>query len=75
MVARNRLRVSRTSPHCLTKNRFTAASGEASSLTRKIEREGALTEDERKELESYVVIEYQMELVKLEAQRQLRQAS
>ena len=40
-----------------------------------IEREGSLTEDERKELDSYVVIEYLMELVKLEAQRQLRQAS
>ena len=37
------------------------------------EREGALTEEERKELESYVVIEYLMELVKLEAHRQLRQ--
>ena len=31
------------------------------------------TEEERKELESYLVIEYLMELVKLEAQRQLRQ--
>ena len=40
-----------------------------------IEGEGSLTKDERKELESYVVIEYLMELVKLEAQRQLRQAS
>ena len=37
------------------------------------EREGALPEEERKELESYVVIEYLMELVKLEAHRQLRQ--
>ena len=37
------------------------------------EREWSLTEEERKELESYVVIEYLMELVKLEAQRQLRQ--
>ena len=36
------------------------------------EREGALTEEERQELESYVVIEYLMELIKLEAQRQLR---
>jgi len=36
------------------------------------ERDGALTEEERQELESYVVIEYLMELVKLEAQRQLR---
>ena len=34
------------------------------------EREGVLTADERQELESYVVIEYLMELVKLEAQRQ-----
>jgi hypothetical protein len=37
------------------------------------ERDGSLTEDERKELESYVVIEDLMELVKLEAHRQLRQ--
>ena len=37
------------------------------------ERDGSLTEEERQELESYVVIEYLMELVKLEAQRQLRQ--
>jgi hypothetical protein len=37
-----------------------------------VEREGALTEEERQELESYVVIEYLMELVKLQAQRQLR---
>lgn len=37
------------------------------------EREGSLTEEERKELESYVVIEYLMELVKLEALGQLRQ--
>ena len=37
------------------------------------EREGSLTEEERQELESYLVIEYLMELVKLEAQRQLRQ--
>ena len=36
------------------------------------EREGVLTADERQELEGYVVIEYLMELVKLEAQRQLR---
>jgi hypothetical protein len=36
------------------------------------EREDSLTEEERQELESYVVIEYLMELVKLEAQRQLR---
>ncbi len=33
----------------------------------------SLTEEERKELESYLVIEYLMELVKLEAQRHLRQ--
>ena len=38
------------------------------------EREGVLTEEERQELESYVVIEYLMELVKLEAQRQLKTA-
>ncbi len=37
------------------------------------EREGSLTEEERQELESYLVIEYLMELVKLEAQRQMRQ--
>lgn len=36
-------------------------------------RDGALTDDERKELDSYLVIEYLMELVKLEAHRQLRQ--
>lgn len=36
------------------------------------ERNGSLSEDERKELESYLVIEYLMELVKLEAHRQLR---
>jgi hypothetical protein len=36
------------------------------------EREDSLTEEERQELESYVVIESLMELVKLEAQRQLR---
>ena len=37
------------------------------------DRDGVLTEDERRELESYTVIEHLMELVKLEAQRQLRQ--
>jgi hypothetical protein len=37
------------------------------------DRDGSLTDDERKELESYAVIEYLMELVKLEAHRQLRQ--
>ena len=37
------------------------------------ERDGSLTEEERQELESYVVIEDLMELIKLEAQRQLRQ--
>ncbi|MGH2412018.1 MAG: hypothetical protein ACRDGS_16880 [Chloroflexota bacterium] len=36
-------------------------------------RDGALTEEERGELESYAAIEYLMELVKLEAHRQLRQ--
>ncbi len=35
------------------------------------EREGSLTEEERQELESYLMIEYLMELVKLESQRQL----
>ena len=37
------------------------------------ERDGSLTEEERSELESYLVIEYLMELVKLEAHQQLRQ--
>ena len=37
------------------------------------ERGGSLTEEERSELESYLVIEYLMELVKLEAHQQLRQ--
>jgi hypothetical protein len=37
------------------------------------ERGGLLAEEERQELESYVVIEDLMELIKLEAQRQLRQ--
>lgn len=37
------------------------------------EREGQLTDEEQKELESYLVIEYLMELVKLEAHRQLKQ--
>ena len=37
------------------------------------ERDGSLTEEERKELESYLDIEYIIELVKLEAHRQLRQ--
>ena len=32
------------------------------------ERDGSLTEEERQELESYLVIEYLMALVKLEAQ-------
>src|SRR5579862_3100833 len=35
------------------------------------DREGSLTERERQDLESYAVIEYLMELVKLEAHRQL----
>ncbi len=39
------------------------------------ERKGVLTEEERQALESYVVIEYLMELVKLEARRQLRPQS
>ncbi|MFL5655749.1 MAG: hypothetical protein ACJ8CB_16415 [Ktedonobacteraceae bacterium] len=38
-----------------------------------VERDGSLTEEELQELESYEVLEYLMELVKLEAQRQLRQ--
>ena len=37
------------------------------------ERDGSLTEEERQELESYMMIEYLMELVKLEAHKQLRQ--
>ncbi|HEY0754338.1 MAG TPA: hypothetical protein VGD98_10280 [Ktedonobacteraceae bacterium] len=37
------------------------------------EREGSLTAEELQELESYLVIEHLMELVKLEAQRQLKQ--
>jgi len=37
------------------------------------DRNGELSEEERKELESYLVIEYLMELIKLEAHRQLRQ--
>jgi hypothetical protein len=36
-------------------------------------RNGSLTEEECKELDSYLVIEYVMELIKLEAHRQLRQ--
>jgi len=36
------------------------------------ERFASLSKDGRKELESYLVIEYLMELVKLEAHRQLR---
>jgi hypothetical protein len=37
------------------------------------DRNGKLSEEERKELDSYLVIEYLMELIKLEAHRQLRQ--
>jgi hypothetical protein len=37
------------------------------------EREDSLSEEERQELESYLMIEYLMELVKLEAHQQLRQ--
>ena len=37
------------------------------------ERGGTLTDDERKELDSYVVIEDLMVLVKLEAHRQMKQ--
>ncbi len=36
------------------------------------ERDRSLSEEEHQELESYMVIEYLMELVKLEARRQLR---
>ncbi len=35
------------------------------------DRDGSLTEEECKELESYLVIEYLMELVKLEVHQQL----
>lgn len=38
-----------------------------------IDRDGSLTEEERKELDSCLVIEHIMELVKLEAHQQLRQ--
>lgn len=38
------------------------------------ERDRSLTEDERRELESYMVIEYLMELIKLEAHQQVSQA-
>ncbi len=37
------------------------------------DREGKLSEEERRELESYLVIEHLMEMIKLEAHRQLRQ--
>jgi hypothetical protein len=37
------------------------------------DREGKHSEEERKELESYLVIEHLMEMIKLEAHRQLRQ--
>jgi len=37
------------------------------------ERDDSLSEEERQELESYLIIEYLMELVKLEAHQQLRQ--
>ena len=37
------------------------------------DRASSLTEEERQELDSYMVIEYLMELVKLEARRQQRQ--
>lgn len=36
-------------------------------------RDGELLEEERQELDSYLVIEYMMELIKIEAHRQLRQ--
>jgi hypothetical protein len=37
------------------------------------ERDDSLSEEERQELKSYLMIEYLMELVKLEAHQQLRQ--
>jgi len=37
------------------------------------DRDGELTDEEHKELESYLVMEHLMELIKLEAHRQLRQ--
>lgn len=37
------------------------------------ERDGSLTEEECKELESYLVIEYLMELIKLETHRHVKQ--
>jgi hypothetical protein len=37
------------------------------------ERDDSLSEEEHQELESYLMIEYLMELVKLEARQQLRQ--
>jgi hypothetical protein len=37
------------------------------------DRDGSLTEEEHKELDSYLVIEHLMELIKLEAHRTLRQ--
>ncbi len=39
----------------------------------KTERDGSLTEEEHKELECYLAIESLMELIKLEAHRQLKQ--
>lgn len=39
------------------------------------EHDGLLTEEEHKELESYMMIEYLMELVKLEAQQELGRAT
>ena len=38
------------------------------------DRDGELSEEERQELESYLVIEHLMELIKLETHRQLRKA-
>lgn len=37
------------------------------------DRDGELSEEERQELESYLVIEHLMELIRLEAHRHLRQ--
>lgn len=39
----------------------------------RIDRNASLTDEERQELDSYMLIEYLMELIKLEARSQLRQ--
>jgi hypothetical protein len=38
-----------------------------------LDRDGSLNNEERQELDSYMLIEYLMDLIKLEARRQLRQ--